>query len=114
VYRSKKLRVGVLLLAAFHLGVATAVPIADALLELASVGVRTHVESARESACGDGHEHVFCQLCRTVGLAVLPRVTARGCATPEVTTYGTLPNRDSDARHVTLSGSIGPRAPPLA
>jgi hypothetical protein len=104
----------VLLLAAFHVGVAATVPIADAMLELASTGEPTHIESAREVSCGDGHEHVFCQLCRTVGLGAVPRESARLDHAVGLATYCAAWSEDRVGERLPLSGPIGPRAPPLA
>jgi hypothetical protein len=113
--RSKSMRRGVLLLAAFHIGVAATVPIADAMLELASIGEPLHIESEREAACGDGHAHVFCQLCRTVGLGTAPRAGVRWSDLPGATTLVEAPAWDVAAvpsHH--LAGPFGARPPPLA
>jgi hypothetical protein len=108
-------RAGALLLGALQLGALATVPVADAMLELASVGLPVHVESERGASCGEGHEHVFCQLCRTLGLGALPRPDVRVSHGPSFTQY-----RDASAagpaivRTFHLAGPIGSRAPPLA
>jgi len=114
MHRSKRLRLGVLLLAAFHLGVAATVPVADAMLELESVGEPMHIEAERDVSCGDGHEHVFCQLCRSLSLGAPPRAIAHGGPDGIDGAPCRFRTDGSVARHVPSSGPVGSRAPPLA
>jgi len=114
VHRSKRLRAAVILLAVFHAGIAATAPVADALLELAAAGQGMHLESARDASCGDGHEHVFCELCRTTGLGAPPREAAQGYHGTVTATCKPSSSEGSVAARVSLVGSIGPRAPPLA
>jgi hypothetical protein len=104
-----------LLLGALQLGVLATVPVADAMLELESVGVPVHVESERDLSCGEGHEHAFCQLCRTLGLGSLPRPEVRISQSANVTCYRDVAAADpAIGRAFHLAGPIGSRAPPLA
>ncbi len=114
VLNRQRHRVGVLLLAAFQLAVASMVPIADAMLEIAT-NAPLHVESERDASCGDGHSHAFCQLCRTLSLAGVARSTPRVCHATESTPF--IAERAETLSGVSafhLAGPIGPRAPPLA
>lgn len=108
-------RACVALLASFQLAMSVAVPVADAALESASVELPIHIESEHESGCAPAHDHSFCQLCRTIGLAGSPlgggavlRVQVPidlGCAPTEASAPRTKSNP---------TGPVGPRAPPVA
>jgi hypothetical protein len=91
------------------------VPVADAMLEIAAGSESVHIEAARDSSCGGGHDHVFCQLCRTLTVGGMPREITRACPPPEQALLLEL-RREGLAHRSFLqsSGPIGPRAPPLA
>jgi hypothetical protein len=105
----------VLLLAAFQVAAAGIVPVADAMSEIAATSEPMHVESARDSVCGDGHDHLFCQLCRTLAVASVPRGASRVCHPPQQTVLPATPFASlTDFSFLHSSGPFGPRAPPLA
>jgi hypothetical protein len=109
-------RVSVLLLAAFQIAAAAGVPVADAMLEIGAASEPMHVESERATSCGDGHDHVFCQLCRTLTVAKAARdsgdrVSHAGEPTPVPETRVEGGPRLS---YLDSSGPVGPRPPPLA
>jgi hypothetical protein len=109
-------RVSVLLLAAFQIAAAAGVPVADAMLEIGAASEPMHVESERATSCGDGHDHVFCQLCRTLTVAKAvrdsgDRVSHAGEPTPVPETRVEGGPRLS---YLDSSGPVGPRPPPLA
>jgi hypothetical protein len=109
-------RVSVLLLAAFQIAAAAGVPVADAMLEIGAASEPMHVESERATSCGDGHDHVFCQLCRTLTVAKAVRDSgdrvshdAEPTPVPETRVEG-----GPRLSYLDSSGPVGPRPPPLA
>jgi len=113
--RRARHRPGALLLAAFQIVAAASVPVADAMLEVDAMSEPIHIESARDASCGDGHDHVFCQLCRTLTVGAVPREPTRACHPPEQTSVLEQPLEGlADRSFVHSSGPVGPRAPPLA
>ena len=109
-------RVSVLFLAAFQIAAAGSVPVADAMLEIGAASEPMHVESERATSCGDGHDHVFCQLCRTLTVARAARdVVERTCHPPQQTSVPTTPAEGfTRSSYLHSSGPVGPRPPPLA
>lgn len=111
-HRSRR---GLLLFVVFQLLVAVGLPAADAVLEAASVGTPTHVEAPTDEACGNPHDHLFCQLCRTLGLSVLPGSVSAGddlVRTGPVHVAGTPSFARPSGTH--LAGSLSARGPPRA
>jgi hypothetical protein len=106
----------VLFLAAFQVAAAALVPVADATLEVAAASGPMHIESERATSCGDGHDHVFCQLCRTLSIAravrdVVDRTShpAQPTLIPEVP-----PEAFARLSYLPSCGPVGPRPPPLS
>jgi hypothetical protein len=115
VLRVPRYRIVVFLFAAFQLGFSTAVPIADALLEGASAAMPLHVEAAGETPCAPGHDHLFCQLCRTLTLVAPPSTGgSRYSALPSAGLSAPRADDHDVASTVDRSGPLGPRAPPHA
>jgi hypothetical protein len=110
--RPRRLRLATSALALFHLLVAGLSPWADARLEASEAEVVTHIEAERSRACAAGHDHVFCQVCRTVSLGAGPApaqaVTPLG--TPAVGATFLFAHDAIPLRH--LVALHGPRAPP--
>lgn len=106
-------RFGALILALLQAGVSTAVVSADAVLDGAQSGHGTHVESEGSEECATHHDHLFCQVVRsltnaagatpTVDPAVRLRIVAAMAPAHPV---DVLPP-------ALLSGTVGSRAPPL-
>jgi hypothetical protein len=108
--------VSVLLLVAFQIAAAASVPVADALLEMSAASEPLHVESERATSCGDGHDHVFCQLCRTLTVARAARDCADRVSHPPEPTLVPEARIEGGPRLSCLdsAGPVGPRPPPLA
>jgi hypothetical protein len=109
-------RVSVLLLAAFQIAAAASVPVVDAMLEIGAASEPLHVESERATSCGDGHDHVFCQLCRTLTVARAVRDCVDHVSHPYARTLVPEARLEGGPRlsYLDTSGPVGPRPPPLA
>jgi hypothetical protein len=105
---------GILLVAAFQLVVVTATPVADALLDAASAALPIHVESERPVSCGDGHGHLFCQLCRTLAFGSAQPLRRLAACPPPAVVFTSWQRARGRAPTPVLAGSLGPRAPPLS
>ncbi len=97
--------------ALLHLTVAALGPIADARLEAAEQTLATHIESERQQPCSPGHDHLFCQICRVIG------VSGDAAAAPLVLRQSEIVAvAFSEPRTVAVSRFIlvsqAPRAPP--
>lgn len=94
-------------------GTSAAVVAADAILDGQQAASTTHVESSGSESCTTHHDHLFCQVVRSLSDATRgTAVVASGASSPLVQTAA--PVHASDAHDPTiLSGAIGPRAPPL-
>ncbi|MGE0160319.1 MAG: hypothetical protein AB7T31_12985 [Gemmatimonadales bacterium] len=103
-----------LLLAAFQVAAAAFVPVADAMLE-AAASQPLHIEAERAASCGAGHDHEFCQLCRTLAVAGVVRdVVARTCHPPQAQPVPEVPLEGlAKLSYLDSSGPAGPRPPPL-
>jgi hypothetical protein len=97
-----------------HLLLATLGPLADARLEAAERDAVAHVEEQRSEPCTPGHDHLFCQVCRSITLPAGP-APAVWCAPgdPPVTTAATRQTPGITPLH-SLTRAHGPRAPPLS
>ncbi len=101
------------LLALVQFGVSTAVVVADASLDGEQVGQTAHVESLGNEECATHHDHLFCQVVRSLAAAT------RGHGAPTLQADGAFVSLEAlpaehDVRAVaTFSGASGPRAPPL-
>jgi hypothetical protein len=107
-------RFGALVLASLQLGVSTAVVALDSILDGERAGSTLHVEAQDSEACATHHDHLFCQVVRSLSSATgASPVTHSSAATAVVSAV--VPTHGADAiRPTLLSGSIGSRAPPLA
>lgn len=108
-------RWGLFVFTLLQLALAVGVPAGDAVLEAASWDTPVHVEAPTDEACAHAHDHLFCQLCRVLGLSGLP-----GAVAPETDLFrsGVLGIARATS-HATpsgsfLAGSLGARAPPAA
>lgn len=102
------------LVALAQLVVAIGAPLADAVHEGGAVELVTHVESQTGEHCPSQHDHLFCQLCRTVLLGWADVPPARLQA-PRIRTAGSAALR-AEAHSPRPSGHfppLGSRAPPL-
>lgn len=108
-------RFGVLLLSFLQLAAVGFVPTADALLEQAAADDPVHVEPLGTDSCDVSHDHVYCQLCRVLGLtgATTPDGGAVApCAPQQVAGADRYIPSSTPASH--LLGGPGSRAPPVA
>jgi len=113
--RVRRYRIAVVAFATFQVGFSATVPIADALLEAASFALPLHVESAGEDPCAPGHDHLFCQLCRTLTLVVAPPTAGSRYAALPSAALAAPRGVDHDlVSCLDRTGPLGPRAPPSA
>jgi hypothetical protein len=97
-----------------HLLLAALGPLADARLVAAERDAVAHVEEQRSEPCTPGHDHLFCQICRSITLPAGPLPAVWG--TPgdrPVTTAATSRTLAITPLH-SLIRAHGPRAPPLS
>ncbi len=91
-----------------------ALPSADALLEAERIGLPTHVESPHTEDCPAAHDHLFCQVVRSLGSASASRRVATLAHTaPSLSAESVLAERDGPARRPSLRGPTTPRPPPI-
>lgn len=106
-------RTAIGLLAVFQLGAAIAVPAVDAVLEAQEIGASAHFETqGSDHGCHTGHDHLICQLVRSMGQATLsPSVRSVPAVRPKLKAsfVGTPTQFDATDR---VHSSQGPRAPP--
>ncbi|MBT8404668.1 MAG: hypothetical protein KJP18_12470 [Gemmatimonadetes bacterium] len=101
------------LLALVQLGVTGVGPLADAFHEDPSERV-AHVESESTSDCGTHHDHLFCQVCRTV-LASPDGIAPPCLSLPFPSAAGiVLASVEGVATGSPLVSALGSRAPPRA
>jgi hypothetical protein len=95
-----------------HLLVAGGGPVVDARLEATEREDVAHVEAERATPCTSGHDHLFCQVCRTISLDGGPgTVFARLSLAAPVT--ASTAHAQAEAPHLRdFVSSHGPRAPP--
>ena len=111
--RSRDLRrFGVLSLSLLQLAVFAGLPTADAVLEARGLSTVVHIEGENSEDCETGHNHLMCQLTRTLSsgfspfaLIDLPLVFEASMDTPTATAWQKRP---------IPPGGSGPRAPPRA
>ncbi|HUP52073.1 MAG TPA: hypothetical protein VM198_06320 [Longimicrobiales bacterium] len=107
-------RVGALRMTLLQLVAFAALPTADAVLDGAQLDLPLHVESEGNPDCSVHHDHLFCQAVRSLSSAT--RTTEIGGIAGSaaiVQLEGQAADVDTAARRL-LSGSVGPRAPPLS
>lgn len=105
-------RFGVLSLSLLQLAVFAGLPTADAVLEARGLSTVVHIEGENSEDCDAGHNHLMCQLTRTLSsgmapllLIDLPLVFETSMETPTATAWQNRP---------IPPGGSGPRAPPRA
>ena len=110
----RRRRFGTLILALLQLGASTAVVSADAMLDGEMVGHAIHMESEGSEECATHHDHLFCQVVRTL---TTPVGTAPASVDPtarlRITATLAAAHESEIARPTLLSGTVGSRAPPL-
>src|SRR4051812_13985253 len=99
--------------ALLHLAMAGFGPIADARLEAVEQNFRTHVESERSRPCSAGHDHLFCQICRVIGVQGVRTETPPLVQTATALRFTVAQNLLSVISRITLVAH-GPRPPPVA
>ncbi len=112
--RTPSLRLLWAFLALVQFSVTVGGPLVDAALERGSDRV-VHIESESGDECGVHHDHLFCQVCRTVALAGRESPPVRVPRCP-ILSDGTLAVQATD-RIPSSPGSfapVGSRAPPRA
>ena len=106
-------RCAAVLLALLHLGASTAFVVADAVLDSEKASAPLHVESQGSEECAAHHDHLFCQVVRSLQAAAgghgFTVVHERG---PEAAMWRPADSSYAHAAPV-LVGASGPRAPPL-
>jgi hypothetical protein len=110
---TRRSRILAAVFALLHLTVAALGPIADARLEAAEQQLATHVESERQQPCATGHDHLFCQICRVIGISGNAPAAPVALQQSETVTVAL-----AEPRGVAVSSFIllsqAPRAPPVA
>ncbi|MYA63353.1 MAG: hypothetical protein F4X60_16230 [Gemmatimonadetes bacterium] len=107
-------RVAATCLALLHLGSASALTHAYALLDAASMGLADHVESPDGSDCAVHHGHFFCQVVRSQLEADVPLgVTVEAELAPPIRVVETHREGDDARSPPILLGAVSPRGPPV-
>ena len=105
-------RFGVLSLSLLQFAVFAGNPMADAVLEARGLSTVAHIEDEKSAHDETGHNHLLCQLTRTLSCGVAPLILADlplvFHASPDTPTATAWRNRP------TPPGGSGPRAPPQA
>ena len=65
---TRRSRLAAAVFALLHLVVAGFGPLADAQLEAKEQQFAAHMESESSQPCAAGHDHLFCQICRVIGV----------------------------------------------
>src|SRR5438046_1759500 len=82
---TRRSRLVAAIFAVLQLMVAGLGPIADARLEASERHSVAHVESERPQPCSAGHDHLFCQICRVIGVTGGTTFVPHIIRTPAVT-----------------------------
>jgi len=108
-------RAGALSMALLQLVAFSALPTADAVLDASQLGLPLHVESEGNPECAPHHDHLFCQVVRSMSSATRPAEIGSVADSPPaiLRLKAQTSAADLDTRRL-LTRSIGPRAPPLA
>jgi hypothetical protein len=93
---------------------AGAAPYADARLEADASHADVHLESESADACGLGHDHLFCSMCRALDLRVGATVPAGLLSAAAPVPSGAPPVLRGFPAGIFEDTSCPPRAPPLA
>ena len=113
--RRRRQRVGAVSVALMQIGVFAVVSPVDALLHAERFGLSAHVESPDDRACATQHNHLFCQVVRSL----LSGIPASGIAVSHIPAPSIFttdrPDGHVRAKSATfLIGAIIPRGPPVA
>jgi hypothetical protein len=108
------MRVAVLAMALLQIGASVVFPTADAVLEAKTVGAPAHVESPGNEDCATHHDHLFCQVVRSLSSArvATPQREATLSALP-ILRLEPRSEASAIAYGAVLPGTAHPRAPPL-
>ena len=106
-------RLSVACICLLHVGVASALGPADAILDAERATTPVHIETPSHPDCASHHGHLFCQLVRSLSLAsVSHSINVANPHAPPVRHA----DRSREASHVKstpiMSGSVIPRGPP--
>ena len=108
-------RAGVAGISFLYMVVTIALGPADAILDAASLGSRTHIESPHEANCASHHGHLLCQVVRSLSFAGISRwESATDRPAPEVRCVEMGGDTGEIKRAPILLGSVIPRGPPVA
>lgn len=110
--RTRAARFVALLLGCLHLFGVGAVPLADAQVERAAIGVVTHVEAPDATGCPAAHDHGACLLCRHIEHAT-PELLPTVAPVPARLARQEPPGDETAGPTVALHRTDGARAPPL-
>ena len=113
VSRRSVRRTAALLLLLVHAG-ATSLAAVDAILDVESTATPLHVESQQASHCEAHHDHLFCQVIRSLsnasGAQLRPTI-----ALPGLMSSTGIESIDAETpRSALRADGLGPRGPPLA
>lgn len=112
--RSSFRRLALLVLAAGMVATTGAGAVFEALADHYGPGAPVHVESPEDDGCPDGHNHLFCQVARSLsGSATAPRPEARSTPAPvRLVSIPSVPERGPPGPAF-LTDCVVPRGPPL-
>lgn len=107
-------RTGALSMALLQLVAFSALPTADAVLDGSQLGLPLHVESEGSPECAPHHDHLFCQVVRSLtSVDTTAEIDQAESVAPIVGLEGQTSGAETISRRF-LTRSVGPRAPPLA
>ncbi len=107
-------RVAALSMVLLQLVAGSALSSADALLEAGQVGLPLHVESEHNEDCPAAHDHLICQVVRSLEAASASEdVVARVHIDRSIATEGPVAVSAVLPRRPSLRGPTTPRPPPL-
>jgi len=86
---------------------------ADAILDGQQAASTTHVESRGSESCTTHHDHLFCQVVRSLSDATRGTASVASGAAGFLAQAAALVHVSDAPDPTILSGAIGPRAPPL-
>lgn len=102
-------------LALFQVGSTSALTHADALLDARSMGSPVHVESPDASDCAIHHDHLFCQVVRSLSQATFScQATTAAAPTPPILIVEAGPEAHEAKCAPILRGPVVPRGPPVS
>ena len=105
---------GALGMVALQLVAGAALPSADAVLEAERIALPTHVESPHNEDCPSAHDHLFCQVVRSLAAASGGRGAGQILAIATPRPDGLRPSQRNDAvARPPVRGPYSPRPPPL-